>query len=602
MGLVSNSVRGSLAPALSRRHAPSVAVLPKLPVGTTIAALGDSIISRGHAATTGVARTTQQHKACSELMWALGYSPRGKHFIWWDATATIANDIPTYGEAAATNNLFRGLNFGYSGDTTLGATRRIEQVIGSGAGICLVAVGTNTDAINTAANKIAKLDQIITGLRAGGVRVWLATIRPRWTGERATLTNAASTTEASRVITIAHTAHGMTNTSGTTKNMEFVGAGLTVGGLTIPPNTIIQNGSQGYSVNVLDANSFTITCPATGPAASATVNNGGGEFTYHRNVFTDLAGTHTPGNSLMPSDPRHGIHRAVNEWIVAQAGREGVRVANLTPVLRDPVRSALTGVYLEPIKAAIMDGVHISGHGAMLGGSVLRVLVDEDIEEGVWFDTDPGVGNLLASGILTGTGGTAGANTTKAATSAGVVAQLPTGTGVFLVNGAGQPVTIQAGMGANDDVPGGNFIEMVITSSGAGSANAFNEVQISHSPDATTGFTATDWVQAYYEVEGIGGDPSHIMSAWQVTMGEASAISTRGMGQTRGDYNTEPQPFPDGRFWIRTEPMLVESRAAFRPRIRLSVRADVVGTCTFRVRRVILRVVPSPEVAAPWVP
>jgi hypothetical protein len=161
-------------------------------------------------------------------------------------------------------------------------------------------------------------------------------------------------------------------------------------------------------------------------------------------------------------------------------------------------------------------------------------------------------------------------------------------------------VTIVAGVGVNDET-NGQFVEMVITSTGSGSANTFNEVRVTHTA-VTTGFTSTDWVSAFYELEFIS-DASGILASWQATLGQGSTITVRGMGQVRADYNTEPQPFPTGqRFWVQTEPLLIESRTSLSPILRLNTRVDVAGTATLRARRALLRIVSDPSTDAPWVP
>ncbi len=563
----------------------AAAAVPPLDAGALVAALGDSIIARGHSSTTGAARTTAQNRGNSELAWARALSPRFHHWIWWEPTATAANDIPTFGWASAQDNFWRGANFGYSGDTALGITRRIQQIINSGAQVCFLSIGTNTDTPNTAAEKIARIDQAVTALTAAGIYVVLGTIRPRWTGDRETLTDVASTTSGSPVIRIVRANHGLTNTSSTTKEMEFMAPGLTVGGLTLSGR--IFSGQGGYTVNVVNTSTIDITCPAN---ATATVTNGGGAFTWHRNVFTDLANVARVGLCLMPSDGRHQAHRDVNDWIVAQAGRARVVVCDMTAALRDPIRSALTGVHLEPYAWAVMDGVHASPRGAAAGGAVLSAALAQIIKPGTYFNADPTVANLLANGRFTGTGGTA---------NNGMSGQIASNTFVSNVSGAGQPVTGVASLEANAET-GGQTCVLAITSSGAGAADVRNTIRFSHTNPAT-GFVSTDWVQAVYEIE-LSGAESGILVCHQATLGQSSTITSRGLGESTGSHNTEPYPTENRRLWLATEPMLVETRTSFNPRLDLSVRADVAGSVTVRVRRAFLRVVPSPVTQFPWVP
>lgn len=558
---------------------------PLLLAGAKIATLGDSIIARGHSSTTAGARTTAQNRANSELTWALARSPRGLHTIYWDAAATAALDIPTYGFASAQDNLWRGANFGYSGDTALGITRRVQQVINSGAQVCFLSIGTNTDAPNTAVEKIARIDAAVTALTAANIYVILGTIRPRWSGERATRNNVLSTTSGSAVIRLVETNHGLTNTSAATKNMEFVSGGVTIAGLTL--SGVISSGTGGYTVNVVDANTIDITCPTT---ANATVASGGGTFTYHRNTFVDAAGVNNVGLGLLPSDVRHQVHREVNDWIIAQAGRSKVVVADMTAALRDPVRSAATGVYLEPYPYVIMDGVHASARGAALGGAVIEAALAQIIQPGFAFDADPTVSNLLTNGRFTGTAGTA---------NSGCSGTMPNNTFVSNVSGAAQPVTGVASVEANAET-GGQSVVLALNSTGAGAANTFNVIRFSHTNPAA-GFISTDWVQAIYEIE-LSGAESGVMPAFQATIGQTSTISNRGLGQTRTDYNTEPYPTENRRYWIQTEPLLVGARTGLNPRLDFAIRTDLAGSVTVRVRRAFLRIVPNPATQFPWVP
>lgn len=563
---------------------------PSFANGAKVATLGDSLFARGHQATTSGARTTAQNRACSMLTWAFGLSPRFKHTVFWDNTATAANDIPTYGAASAGDNLFRGANFGYFGDTALGVTRRTAQVISSGATICYLNIGTNTDSPNTSAQKIIYINQVLTALRAGGVHVLLGTIRPRWSGERTTLNNAASVTAGSAVVTITHTAHGMTNTSATTKQMEFVSPGLTIDNITLLG--VITSGSGGYTVNVVDANTFTITTPTL---AANTVSNGGGSFTYHRNVFLDPSGAVNLGNCLMPSDPRNQTHRDVNDWIISQEGRAGVTICDLTAALRDATRSAITGVYLDATAAYVIDGVHASPQGAYAEGLVVQGKLDSIIQAGsnrggAWFNPDPTVSNLVTNGTYTGTGGTVGA---------GCTGTIATNASISNVNGAGQPVTCVSSVSANSDT-GGQLINLVISSTGAGSANTFNTIRLTHT-NPSTGFTSTDWVSVFWEIE-ISGNSAGVLRNWQVTLGQASTISNRGLGQTNAAYNTEPHPTDSIRMWIQSEPLLIEARTSLNPRLDLACRQDVNGSFTLKARCLIMRIVTAPSTDFPWVP
>ena len=562
--------------------------IPPLLVGAKVATLGDSIIARGHSFTTATTRTTAQNRGNSELTWARARSPRFIHTNYYDNTANAANDVPTYAVAYERDNLWRGANFGISSDTALGITRRVQQVINSGAQVCFLSIGTNTDTPNTSVEKIARIDQAVTALTAANIWVVLGTIRPRWSGERETLTNVLSTTSGSRVVRLTRTGHLMTNFSNASRELDFVGAGASIAGLTIQGR--IVNGSGGWSVNVVDANTIDITVPTGQPTANATITNGGGSFTYHRNLFIDLAGVANLGLCLMPSDTRHQIHRDTNDWILTQTGRNRVIVCDMTTALRDPARSTITGVYLEPFSWAIMDGVHASARGAAAGGTVLETALAQIIQPGVAFNTDPTISNLLANGNFIGTGGTA---------NQGMSGTIATNTTVANAQLAGQPVTGVASLESNTDT-GGQTCVLAITSAGGGAVNTFNTIRFSHT-NPTIGFTSTDWVQGIYEIE-TSGMESGILTCFQATIGQSSTISNRGLGQTRADYNTEPYPIDNRRYWIATEPLLVETRTSLNLRLDLAIRTDLAGTVNVRVRRAFIRIVPNPQTQFPWIP
>jgi len=158
-----------------------------LPVGSSVALLGDSMFARAASFTTGAARTTAENRCNSELMWSHFRSPRFVHRNWWDPTTIAANRVPTYGASMAADNLWSGLNFGYSGDTATGSGLRVEQVIESGADVCVVNDGTNigtTDSL--ASTTITAIQDAIERLVDGGVRVVRGTIRPRRVSETPT--------------------------------------------------------------------------------------------------------------------------------------------------------------------------------------------------------------------------------------------------------------------------------------------------------------------------------------------------------------------------------------------------------------------------------
>ncbi|WP_292051627.1 MULTISPECIES: SGNH/GDSL hydrolase family protein [unclassified Brevundimonas] len=74
----------------------------------------------------------------------------------------------------------QSLNFGVAGDTTAGALARVPQVIASGAGTCVVLIGTNDLGGDVAATK-ANLAGIYKALTDAGILTLAMTILPRTT-------------------------------------------------------------------------------------------------------------------------------------------------------------------------------------------------------------------------------------------------------------------------------------------------------------------------------------------------------------------------------------------------------------------------------------
>lgn len=160
-----------------RRRALSGGGPPPLPAGTLLATLSDS----GYARQNIYSATTSFNTSGGPTYWLNALMrQRSRYFNWYDASATTANLVPTYAEASATNPLWRGLNFGLSGDTTTGMRRRVAQVIASNAKLCILRGGSNVGAGDNPVGVVTgNLQWIIGQLVAGGVRVIIETILPR---------------------------------------------------------------------------------------------------------------------------------------------------------------------------------------------------------------------------------------------------------------------------------------------------------------------------------------------------------------------------------------------------------------------------------------
>lgn len=91
--------------------------------------------------------------------------------------------VPTLTRQAFVSS--QSLNFGVSGDTTAGALSRVQQVIDSGAGICVVLIGTN-DITGPVATTKANLAEIYRRLTQANILTIAMTILPRTAPSTAT--------------------------------------------------------------------------------------------------------------------------------------------------------------------------------------------------------------------------------------------------------------------------------------------------------------------------------------------------------------------------------------------------------------------------------
>lgn len=147
------------------RH-PNGTDIPIFPVGTKIAADGDSITQQNHFA----ASNKIENRASGYLIWALLENPGWVHKVWYDATATDG----------ATPPLFRGANHGIAGDTATGMYNRITPIINTGAKVVVKLCGTNEGATDTLPSAvIASIKNSLNEYADNGIHVILGTIWPR---------------------------------------------------------------------------------------------------------------------------------------------------------------------------------------------------------------------------------------------------------------------------------------------------------------------------------------------------------------------------------------------------------------------------------------
>ena len=150
---------GSRTPKLSL-------TLPFFTPDTRIITIGDSITRGNNYAIS----TAIENQGDGILAWALRDCPAFRHCVWYDAAAT----------GGATPPLFRGANFGLSGDTATQIAARTTPMTNSGADLAIVLAGTNigaTDALPATTQD--SIQDILDDVTGAGIHVILGTILPR---------------------------------------------------------------------------------------------------------------------------------------------------------------------------------------------------------------------------------------------------------------------------------------------------------------------------------------------------------------------------------------------------------------------------------------
>jgi lysophospholipase L1-like esterase len=143
--------------------------LPTFAAGAKIITVGDSITQYGNYAD-GSPHTKVSNRGTSIYHQATRDIPAFKHGIWYDPTATFGAAPP----------LFRGSNFGGSGESPAEIYDRITPMINSGASAALLMCGTNYgDPAQTVEESKASILQIVTALTGAGMHVFFMTILPR---------------------------------------------------------------------------------------------------------------------------------------------------------------------------------------------------------------------------------------------------------------------------------------------------------------------------------------------------------------------------------------------------------------------------------------
>lgn len=283
----------------------------------------------------------------------------------------------------------------------------------------------------------------------------------------------------------------------------------------------------------------------------------------------------------------------INDWIRANALAAGASaIADPWEDLRNPAFPPGNPMYGDDLPGVTRDGVHLTPLGAWLSSKSTMAALKKVVGPGSWFNTNPTVANLWNNPTFTGATGSP---------SGGAVGVLPTGVNV-IGPGTGN-VTITCSLEPNP-ATGGQTIILDIASDGLGAMLSTRIFNVSFT-NPTTGFISTDYVQGYLDMEVYAQSASTLVSAFQSTMGQASTVVARGLGQAVSLVTYGGQPFPDealGRGFVATEPVVVGALTALNHRLNIAVRADVNGTRRMRIYSNIIRVVPSPVTEFPFIP
>lgn len=555
--------------------------VPRFPAGVKLAAVGDSIMQRGFTAASAVARVSQANNSNSPIHWALARRPNFRHFNYWDPTATGANMVPTYAEGSATNKFYRGANFGEGGDTVEGVTRRLAQIIASGAKVCFINIGTNSETPNTAAERIAKLETILTTLVAADIHCVVSPPLPRWTGDMITVVDGIETVNASGLVTVTATAH----------DLPATGLDIYLLDSVIVNGIVLKEGYLDFAVTVVDPNTFTIN--VGGFAANASGTGLGGTWRFLTNRLTLNSGAVVDGFSDPPVDNSGSVRQLVLEdfanYIASLTNRYGVTVVDPRSVMIDAARNALVGTRMNAKKDHMADGVHIAPWGAMdYGYYAISPVLEKIIEGSHWFDPNPATSNLIGNGTLTGWPSFAGTGTSGSRpTDFNATWNVSTDTAV-----AGSVV-------ANPDTGGQSWV-LTISANGGGAGEAILTVTMP-TIAAAGNLNIGDWVHGLFELE-FEHDRAEIINACFAGLGPSGTQIGRAMHAMGGAQANEPLRKPYGdKIWYQIDPYEILTAVDQVPVLTIHVKRNVRGTAVLKLHRAIARKGIDPEAEFPWV-
>ncbi len=290
-------------------------------------------------------------------------------------------------------------------------------------------------------------------------------------------------------------------------------------------------------------------------------------------------------------DPRWRTRQAVNAWITAQAGRDGVRIVDPNPRLVD--RSAASGEE-EWLPGYSTDGVHPAPPAAYQAALAINSALAEVIAPGTTFDPDPRAGNLM-DGTLSGTTGTAG-NGVK-----GPVADHWTAA----VSGGFTGIAASSNVEARKEALAGGLEKQVfaITPIDDASPDSYHTLDFTYDNEISLvdgQVTESDWIEAAMYVE---------VSAWNAWVDISLELLLREGWQARSradamlprDRHTQRWPSATWKGWLMSEPVQIPPGANIDTirtslsfaRVEFLKRAS--GSGTIKLSRPIVRKIPDPR-------
>ncbi len=281
---------------------------------------------------------------------------------------------------------------------------------------------------------------------------------------------------------------------------------------------------------------------------------------------------------------------AISDWIRASSNPPWVTVWDPVAALLDPspIAPLITG---SPLPAYIRDEVHFKPLGAFTSSATLKTAIDSLITPGTWFTPLPNAAALFSNGNLTGTGGTV---------SGTAVSGVCPDTHFFsnLTNASSTRATAVGSQEDNAGTGGKTFVITITTTSGAGTASNVEEIRFQRNA-ITTGFTSTDWVSLFVEVD-IGASAAN-GGVEAIIVGAGKNLFVKGMGSTLTNRATEPYPTAAYSGWIVSEPALCGAATSLTCRLIAAGRIDLSASWVVKVKQWLLLKVTDPSVTFPYV-